>query len=103
MAVLSVGGGVGRRGQGGEQSRCHMMAPGSIEMSLQQEERQARGGGDSLGVGDRLAYREAWNGAGGWRIPLSEARALDLYTSCSGWVYWPSGSCPWARVQRSPC
>lgn len=34
-----------------------MMAPDSTEMSLQQEERQARGGGDSLGVGDRLAYR----------------------------------------------
>lgn len=34
-----------------------MMAPDSTEMSLQQEERQARGGGDSLGIGDRLAYR----------------------------------------------
>lgn len=32
--------GVWRRGQGGEQCWRHMMAPGSMEMSLQQEERQ---------------------------------------------------------------
>lgn len=32
--------GVWRRGQGGEQCWCHMMAPGSMEMSLPQEEQQ---------------------------------------------------------------
>lgn len=43
-------------GQGGEECWCHMMAPGSMEMSLQREEQQLWEGGDSLGAGNKLAF-----------------------------------------------